>query len=77
MIIRISAGDITEITIEEAAEVADAMDLVRAMIANGVTAAKISNSDGNQTKTGHGRTGNQHRPTCVRETDDKTRIETR
>ena len=39
MIIKmISAGDIAEITIEEAA---DAMDLVRAMIANGVTVAKI------------------------------------
>ena len=41
MIIRISAGDIAVITIEEAAEVADAMDLVRAMIAHSITVAKI------------------------------------
>ena len=44
MIIKISAGDIAEIIIEETSEVADAMDLVRAMIANGVPAAKITNS---------------------------------
>ena len=41
MIIKISAGAIAEIVIEEASEVADAMDLVRAMIANGITVAKI------------------------------------
>jgi hypothetical protein len=41
MIIKIYDGRVVEIHIDLAEEIPDAMDLVRAMIANGVTAAKI------------------------------------
>jgi hypothetical protein len=40
MIIKIPAGDIAEIIVK-AAEVPDAMDLVRLLLAHGITVAKI------------------------------------
>lgn len=41
MIVKIYTDRMAEIIVEEAAEVPDAMDLVRAMTMNGIVAAKI------------------------------------
>ncbi len=41
MIVKIYTDRMAEIIVEEATEVPDAMDLVRVMLTNGITAAKI------------------------------------